>query len=426
MQRVRTPSRIGKRLAPLGVVLGFCSALLLSSSTFGKTVTLQWATWGPPLIDRQLIEAFEKEHPNIRIEYISSTYSEYHQKMKVLAASGQAPDVFAVDGYYTAEFATAGLIRPIDDLMGRETAFRIQDYFPAALLDVQYRDKTYGLPYISAPNYMVYNLTHLNEAGLPPPDVNWNKESYVEYARKLTRTDGNRVTRWGSTRYLGWGSFWPWVWSEGGQAFDLANRKFALVEPQALEALQWLADLEHVIGVAGPGDFVRQTMSIAQMYPASFPTVTGIEWPFEWDVVVHPGGKSGQYGIWKGNVMSISPTTQHLEEAWTFLKFLLGPTSPGHEIYVRNKRFPPQTPDRRLWNVFQTPGSMPKSLHDVTILLASQYGRPLPRLLQWDAIVANTIGPALQRIQSGQMSAKVAMEQIRPVVEKLLEAEPRD
>lgn len=413
----------GHRPAECLLALALCMALA-APLALGKAVTLQWATWGPPQIDRELIAAFEKANPDIRIEYIGSSYGEHHQKVKVLAAAGQPPDVFAVDGFYTAEFATTRLVRPIDDLIARDGRFQNRDYFSAALLDVQYQGKTYGLPYISAPQYLLYNVTHMAEAGLPPPNMHWNRETFIEYARKLTQSDGTRTTRWGSSQHVNWGTFWPWLWAGGGRAFDEAHKRFLLTEPAALEALQWSADLRTVRNVAGSGDFVRQTVSMAQLYPGGFPSVTGMDWPFEWDVAIPPAGEGGQYGIWKGNVMGISPATPHVAEAWTFLKFLLAPDSPGHEIYVRNKRFPPQTPDRRLWNVFQKPGAQPKSLLDVTILLATKHGRTLPHLLQWDAIVAKAIGPALLRIQAGEVSARVAMEETRPVVERLLAAEP--
>lgn len=268
-------------------------AVFAAPLAVGKAVTLRWATWGPPQIDRELIAAFEKANPGIRIEYIPSSYGEHHQKVKVLTAAGQAPDVFAVDGYYTAEFATARLMRPIDDLVARDGRFQVRDFFSAALLDVQYQGKTYGLPYISAPQYLLYNLTHMAEAGLPAPNVHWNRERFLEYARKLTQSDGTRTTRWGTSQHLYWGAFWPWLWAGGGRVFDEENKRFLLTEPAALEALQWSADLRVVRNVAGSGDFVRQTVSMVQLYPGGFPSVTGVDWPFEWDVILPPAGEGG-------------------------------------------------------------------------------------------------------------------------------------
>jgi len=114
--------------------------LLLCGAVSAKVTTLRWATWGPQKIDTELIEAFEKENPDIKIEYIfSSGTGAHHPKMKVLAAGGLAPDVFAVDGVFLAEFVNAGLVAPLDDLIARDDSFSLNDYFPASLPDIQYR-----------------------------------------------------------------------------------------------------------------------------------------------------------------------------------------------------------------------------------------------------------------------------------------------
>jgi ABC-type glycerol-3-phosphate transport system substrate-binding protein len=405
-----------------GVVL--LLLLISSAHVFAEDITLRWATWGPQPIDRELLEVWEQEHPDIHIDYIPTAGTpKHHEKLKVLSASGLAPDVMAVDGMYLVEFITSGLLQPIDHLLAAEKTFRMSDYFPASLPDVRYKGKTYGLPYISAPQYMVYNVTHMNEAGLPKPDVHWDWAAFESYVRKLTRSVDDRITRRGSTNFSGAYSYWPWLWSAGSDVMDESHKRFRLTEPAAVEVLDWLAELQSA-GCLGSGDIARQSASITAMYPGGFPTVTGKTWAFEWDVTLPPAGPKGQYSIWKGNTMGLSPATEHVEEAWTLAKFLLAPNASGYNVYLKNKRFPPQTRDRASWNLFHQAGQDPQSLRDVTLLLASDHGRPLPQLLQWPAIMTDTIHPALKSIFAGEVSARVAMEQIRPIVEKLLEVEP--
>lgn len=409
-------------------VVGIC-VLFVGFGAMAQQITLKWATWGPEHIDRQLIAAFEAQHPDIKIEYIGSVYGEHHDKVKIQTAAGIGPDIFAVDGYYIAEFVTAGLLLPLDGLLAEDASFSMEDYFPAALPDVQYRGRTYGLPYISAPQYMVYNVSHFKESGLALPDPHWTRDEFVDYARRLTRTDGSQTIRYGSSEFLGWDRFWPWVWSAGGRVFDENHKKFLLTEPEALDGLNWMNDMRQAGLTISPVSvpFASDNVSISFMYPAGFPSVTGQNWPFEWDVILWPAGPGGQYSIWKGNAMGISATTEHPEAAWLFLKFLLGPASEGHRIYVANKRFQPQSRDAELWSIWNLGSAAypsAPSLMEITLLLASHHGRALPKLLQWDAIVSQTIGPALQQIQQGTVAPRVAMEQIRERVEQLLANEP--
>lgn len=407
--------------------IALVSILVMGVVTQAEVVTLRWATWGPQSVDMQLIEAFEREHPNIRIEYIASAGSgEHHPKMKVLSAGGVGADVFAVDGVYLVEFATAGLINPINDLLAKDNTFSLDEFFPAALPDIQYRGNTYGLPYISAPLYMIYNVDHVNESGLAKPDVNWDRETFYNYARSLTRIENDHVTRRGTFQFLqtGWAHIFPWLWSQGAHMFGENNERFSLTDPEAVEVMDWLADLSKS-GISGTGDFAREQISINAIYPGDFPSARGIDWPFEWDVTIHPGGPGGQYSIWKGNVMAISPTTKHKEQAWTFLKYLLSPSGGGYEIYIANKRFPPSTRDLDLWELYQGDGSDPSSLYETSLLLATRYGRPLPHLLQWGQLINNVIRPALSQVATGTVPAQQAMEEIRSVVEEYLKNEPQ-
>lgn len=408
------------------VVLLGLSLLLAAVPGFAETITLRWATWGPEDVDRQLIQRFEADHPHIRIEYIPSSWGQHHERVKVLTVGGIAPDVVAVDGVFLLEFVTSNLIQPIDDLLAAESNMSLDDYFPASLPDIQHQGKTYGLPYISAPHYMLYNVDHFEESGLALPDMDWDWDTFETYARALARFDQGTVTRRASSQLLQYGSnaVWPWLWSAGARMFGDDN-SFALTQPEAVGALDWLADLNRA-GLMGSASFAQQTASITVTYPGGFPSVTGTVWPFTWDVVPHPKGPAGQFSVWKGNVMAISSSTQHREAAWEFVKFLLGPTSPGHEIYVANKRFPPMTRDQDLWKLYQGgTGSEQPSMFEVTMLLATQQGRPLPRLLQWTQIIEQTISPALSRISSGAAPARQVMEEIQPVVEQYLQNEPR-
>ena len=340
---------------------------------------------------------------------------QHHERLKVLSASGLAPDVMAVDGMFWSSSSPPGFCARSTICWLPRSHSRMSDYFPPHCRTSATTGKHYGLPYISSPQYLVYNVTHVNEAGLPKPDFHWDWATFEEYVRKLTRSVDDRITRRGASTFTGAYAYWPWLWSAGTDVVDMTTRRFRLTEPEAIEVLDWLAQLQ-VAGFIGSGNVANQTTSMQAMYPAGFPTVTGATWPFEWDVTLPPAGPGGQYTIWKGNAMGISPSTKHLEEAWELTKFLLAPNRPGYNIYITNKRFPPQTRDSATWNLFHRPGEDPVSLRDVTLLFASEYSKPFPQLLQWAAIMTDTVRPALDRIFAGQVSARIAMEQIRPIV----------
>src|SRR5438093_13780479 len=63
-----------------------------------RPITLSILHWGNPAedrIDRDLVRAFEKENPRVRVVRINvGDYSLFHQKLKTMMASGQPPDAF--------------------------------------------------------------------------------------------------------------------------------------------------------------------------------------------------------------------------------------------------------------------------------------------------------------------------------------------
>lgn len=101
---------------------------------------------------------------------------------------------------------------------------------------------------------LFYNKTHFDEAGLAYPSPTWTYDRVIETARKLKKTSGSNVTRWGfDIGDVGnnWWGIQTLSWA-AGTAF--ANRpleptKWLLTDPKNVAALKFIQDLmwaEHV------------------------------------------------------------------------------------------------------------------------------------------------------------------------------------
>ena len=60
---------------------------------------------------KELIEQFEKQHPNITVKTQSAPYGQFYQKLDTQIAAGQAPDVWLSDGVYVMKYAQRGAAR---------------------------------------------------------------------------------------------------------------------------------------------------------------------------------------------------------------------------------------------------------------------------------------------------------------------------
>jgi len=94
------------------LVICMCASMLFANGSEEKAsssaaqsgpVTLKYAFWGNPEaigVEQDIITAFEKEHPEIKIETVVSAYDDYHTKIQTMIAGNMAPDIMRIDDYY--------------------------------------------------------------------------------------------------------------------------------------------------------------------------------------------------------------------------------------------------------------------------------------------------------------------------------------
>jgi len=95
------------------------------SETGQGQITLTLLHWGDKAEDqivRDLIDSYEKLHPNVRILRINPGYAQFLPKMKTMMAAGTPPDIFYLPPAVLPEAADLKLVRPVDDYIEKERA----------------------------------------------------------------------------------------------------------------------------------------------------------------------------------------------------------------------------------------------------------------------------------------------------------------
>ena len=138
----------------------------------GKQVTIKYESWSPTkeTMDK-IVEAFEKEHPDIHVETVlHANYEEFLTSVQTAFASGDGPDVFQFDSPASLEQLKSQM-EPLDDYCVNEWGDGWKDnWIESALKDNTSDGSVYGLPYASAPaGTMWYNKTLLDSLGLEVP-----------------------------------------------------------------------------------------------------------------------------------------------------------------------------------------------------------------------------------------------------------------
>ena len=91
--------------------------VLFTAGSFAQTTTIRYFMWDPEFqeMERGLVEEFEKENPNIEVEFTALEPTNYWPKISAMAAAGELPDVFNMSSGYIDQWAQDGLLMNIQD-----------------------------------------------------------------------------------------------------------------------------------------------------------------------------------------------------------------------------------------------------------------------------------------------------------------------
>lgn len=247
-------SRETKRL-PLAVVVTVLAVLMcLPVAAQDAPVTLQFMFWGNPSAPafwQPMVDAFIADgHPNVTVQFIHKP-DEYETKLQASIAAGDAPDVFLLNSNQILRFANESVILdrpPFYDAAGVNVD---ETYVEAAIW------RKDGELLAVAPSLhsiiVYYNKSMLDAAGVEYPPMTaadaWTWEEFIEDSTSAHQRHGYGQ----GLRRLCCAlddCVDPVCFSNGGSWFNEDVTALALNSPEAVEALQNMADLRLVEGVA--------------------------------------------------------------------------------------------------------------------------------------------------------------------------------
>lgn len=313
---------------------------LLSAVPARAQVTLTVSGWHNIRGFDELVERFEAEHPDVRIEPLGTISGSYWDWLVVQAAGGTGPDVVWTNYAGVPRTAPAGVLLPIDDLMLREGIDPVRDSFLPVWGQMSYAGTAYAVPYYMAASGVYINMSMFDEAGLGFPSPNWNWDDLLAISDKLHRKNAaGQTIQWGFTtdswNITSGKGVAPFLWSNGGDIID-AEGEFALNRPESLQALRWFVDatFNHP-SVYTPQDHesiafynafrsegIIGMWSTASSNNDSLLRITTAENLFEWDVAPLPMSPySGSVVTYlQSDGLGVGAFSAHPDLAWEFVK----------------------------------------------------------------------------------------------------------
>ncbi len=318
-----------------------------ASSTTGnntsetKEVNIRFAFWGTPdekLVQEKIKDAFEKEHPNIKVtlDHVSSA-NDFPASVLTQIAGGNAPDVFYIGEALVSSFVKKDVLMDMLPL-AKENNFDFDDFFPALLDPMGYNDgHMWAFPKDATPYMIYYNKELFDKANVPYPTNEWTWDDFDKAAKALTSEGDSKSKQYGFAQDLWWGPLMTSIYKNGGKLLSDDGKSMRLDDPKISEALDWYKSLMYKDGGVSPTpDGLQGTgMSTVDMFLAGKAAmVSGGRWvsyslePLagKWGVVPFPQ-KTENSSPLLFVTLAMPKNTEHPKEAFEFIKFYVSQTA---------------------------------------------------------------------------------------------------
>ncbi|RFB17358.1 sugar ABC transporter substrate-binding protein [Bacillus sp. HNG] len=294
-----------------------------------KQVELTFMMWGSEAhqeVYNKLIAKFNETHPNIKVKMESVPFPDYQQKITVLAAGRELPDVGWVAERMVPQFMENDLLEDVSSFKD-DAEYNMDDFFPSTLDLFKKDDQLLGIPFSTPPMVMFYNEDLFVNAGEKTPNEHaeagtWTWEQFEKSAKAIS-ADGvygaNFFRDWNT-----WIALLSHTWANGGDLFNEDQTEFTWNSPQGVETLKMLERMmfENASHPKAGEQVSFESGKIGMFFDVySYVSAARNVQDFKWDIAPLPEGPEGRfpmlgqagYGLFKGS--------KHPEEAKELLKF---------------------------------------------------------------------------------------------------------
>lgn len=166
------------------IKLPFKIPFLTGPGSGGPVTLTYWGLWEPPEVMQSLIEEYQKEHPEVSINYEMRDPKNHFQTVRSRLKSELAPDIIRVHNTWVP-FLYPNLTSLPSDILTNQSYE--QTFYPITQETLLFNNKYYGLPLEIDGLALIYNEDLFAKAGLSGPPPTW--DVFRDYVRRLTIKD---------------------------------------------------------------------------------------------------------------------------------------------------------------------------------------------------------------------------------------------
>jgi multiple sugar transport system substrate-binding protein len=194
-------------------------------------------TW----LEKEVIPAFQKDHPNVKIEPIYLNWGSLNETYAGFFAAGDGPDILNMGSEFGPEYGDRLL--PLNKYLKEWP--ELQQYLAAPLETTTWQGELRGLPWLVMPRVYMCR-TDLSGATATPKSF----ADAVTQAKSATVIKDNKLAQAGvwtiGTDLQDWQEYLQFIWAAGGELYK-ADGAPSFDSPQAKVALQFMYDRRRAV-----------------------------------------------------------------------------------------------------------------------------------------------------------------------------------
>lgn len=302
-------------------------------------------------VNNQIIGAFEKSHPNIKISVDNMANPTQIEQQQMAAGGG--PDIVMMDGPTNAQdYARAGWLVPMDQYKSQISW--LNQVFPWAMNTMYYKGKLMGLPTEYETLVVYYNKDMFKQNGWTIPN---NFDQLIALCKKI-QSKGIMPFSFGNSDFKTADEWWL------TEAFneDLGAPAFKKVlegqtpwnSPQMVDAVTKLVNMwqagyindKKSFGITGTDAtnlFVQQKAAMQMVGTWNIPTLQQDKPSFNWSAFEMPAWSSGvtpNFPLAIGSAVGINKNSKHPKAAAEFIDWMYSPKLDDDQLTQFGTFFP--------------------------------------------------------------------------------------
>lgn len=386
----------------------------------GTQVVRFWAMGREAEVVTGLVRDFEREHPGIRVEVQNVPMTAAHEKLLTAFAAEGLPDVSQLGNTWIPEFATLGVLEPLDARVAASEVIAPADYFPG-IWDINLIDgELVGIPWYVDTRLLFYRKDILHDAGVESVPTTWAEweaamaavKAHVgpdrhaillplnEFEQQLSLAlqqddpllrDGDNRGNFSSPGFRRVLAFYANIFEQGWAP--------GLSETQISNVWDEFFNGAYAFYLSGPWN-VREFRSREP------PALAG-----QWGTMPLPGPDGPGAGIAGGSSLVIFRSSRNKDAAWKLVEYLSRPAV-QQRFHAMIGNLPPR---RSTWE-------HPALANDeLSRAFRDQLERvkPTPKVLEWERIVQE-MRLATERVVRGGQSQDEALRELDARVDDIL------